>query len=199
MTYQYRRGETDTWHYVPAQDVTKSPDGSRIAGWPVTVTNGSPPVLTWNVTTSLSQDGPIDIRASFTNGTTAGNSQPRTITVDRNAGTAPSKQMGPGAVNTLTGDFTLSATDASGFDLSVSRTASSRRPNAGADTEGQVSIFGPQWTSGVTNELTKSDWGYIRKTSSTSVALVDAVGAETGFTATNSGGWKPEPAPKNWR
>ncbi|MFD7898502.1 hypothetical protein [Streptomyces sp. NPDC059743] len=45
----------------------------------------------------------------------------------------------------------------------------------------------------MTDELTKSDWGYIRKTSSTSVALVDAVGAETGFTATNSGGWKPEP------
>ncbi|MFD7898501.1 hypothetical protein [Streptomyces sp. NPDC059743] len=47
VTYQYRRGETDTWHDVPAQDVTKSSDGSKIAGWPVTVTNGSPPVLTW--------------------------------------------------------------------------------------------------------------------------------------------------------
>ncbi|MDT9696592.1 hypothetical protein RMT89_11720 [Streptomyces sp. P17] len=93
----------------------------------------------------------------------------------------------------LTGDFTLSATDVSGFGLSVSRTASSRRPTAGADSEGQAAIFGPQWTSGTTAEITDSDWAYVRKTSATSVALVDVDGAETGFTATSSGGWKPEP------
>ncbi|MEU6536431.1 DNRLRE domain-containing protein [Streptomyces sp. NPDC047000] len=193
VTYQYRRGETDTWHNVPAVDVTKSSDGSAVSTWPLTVTGGSPPALTWNVTSSLSEDSPVDMRAVFTDGTTTAYSQPHTIMVDRNAGTAPSEGIGPGSVNALTGDFTLSATDASGFDLSVSRTASSRRPTAGADAEGQVAIFGPQWTSGTTAEITDSDWAYVRKTSSTSVALMDVNGDETGFTATSSGGWKPEP------
>ncbi|MFF9815353.1 DNRLRE domain-containing protein [Streptomyces sp. NPDC014006] len=193
VTYQYRRGETDTWHDVPVAHVTRSADGSAVSAWPLAVTNGSPAALTWDVTTSLAEDGPVDIRAAFTDGATTAYAQPHTITVDRNAGTAPSEEVGPGSVNSLTGDYTLSATDASGFDLSVTRTASSRRPTAGADAEGQAAIFGPQWTSGTTAEITDSDWAYVRKTSATSVALVDVDGDGTGFTATSSGGWKPEP------
>ncbi|MFF5303294.1 DNRLRE domain-containing protein [Streptomyces sp. NPDC013161] len=193
VTYQYRRGETDSWTSVPVANVTKSSDGSAVSAWPVSVSGGAPAALTWSVTNSLSQDGPIDIRAAFTDGTTTAYSQPHTITVDRNAGTAPSQGVGPGSVNTLTGDFTVSATDASGFGLSLSRTASSRRPTAGADADGQVAIFGPQWASGTTAAITNSGLSYLRKTSTTSVALVGVDGDETGFTATSSGGWKAEP------
>lgn len=96
-------------------------------------------------------------------------------------------------MNDLTGDYTLSATDASAFDMGVSRTASSRKPTAGADAQGQVAIFGPQWTSGTTADITDSDYAYLRRTSSTSVAVVDVDGDETGFTATSAGGWKSEP------
>ncbi|WP_307790501.1 DNRLRE domain-containing protein [Streptomyces actuosus] len=193
VTYQYRRGETDSWHDVPVGEVSPSTGGAAVASWPVAVANGSPAALTWDVTGSLAEDGPVDVRAAFTDGSATAYSQPHTVTVDRRAGTAPSEDVGPGAVNMLTGDFTLSATDASGFGLSVSRTASSRRPTAGADAEGQVAIFGPQWTSGTTAELTESDWSYVRATSATSMALVDVDGDETGFTATSSGGWRPEP------
>ncbi|WP_225839514.1 DNRLRE domain-containing protein [Streptomyces sp. NK08204] len=193
VTYQYRRGETDSWHNVPLADVTKNSDGSPVTAWPLAAPNGAPPALTWNITTSLTEDGPVDIRAAFTDGTTTGYSPASTVTVDRNAGTAPSDQVGPGSVNDLTGDYTLPATDASAFDMSVSRTASSRKPTAGTDAEGQVAIFGPQWTSGTTAEITDSDYAYIRKTSSTSVAVVDVDGDATGFTATTAGGWKPEP------
>ncbi|MEU6404895.1 DNRLRE domain-containing protein [Streptomyces sp. NPDC046985] len=193
VTYQYRRGETDTWNTVPVVDVSKSSDGTAVAAWPLAVTGGQPAPLTWNVTDSLPEDGAIDVRAAFTDGTTTVYSQPHTTIVDRNAGTAPSEDVGPGTVNALTGDFSLSATDASSFDMSVSRTASSRRPTVGADAEGQVAIFGPQWTSGTTAEMTDSDWAYVRKTSATSVAVVDVDGHTTGFTATSAGGWKPEP------
>ncbi|MES4892318.1 DNRLRE domain-containing protein [Streptomyces sp. NPDC096012] len=193
VTYQYRRGETDTWLNVPLADVTKNSDGSLVTAWPLAAPNGAPPALTWNITTSLAEDGPVDIRVAFTDGTTTGYSPVSTVTVDRNAGTAPSDQVGPGSVNDLTGDYTLSATDASAFDMSVSRTASSRRPTAGAEQEGQAPIFGPQWTSGTVSEMTDSHWAYLRQTSSTSVALVDVHGRATGFTATSSGGWKPEP------
>ncbi|MFJ9895393.1 DNRLRE domain-containing protein [Streptomyces sp. NPDC091280] len=193
VTYQYRRGETDSWQSVPVTDVTRSSDASAVPSWPVSVTNGAPAALTWNVTTSLSQDGAIDIRAAFTDGTNTAYSQPHTISVDRDAGTAPASEVGPGELNALTGDFTVSATDASGFGLTVDRSASSRTPTAGSDVDGQAAIFGPQWSSGLTDDATDTDWTYLRKTSGTSVAVGDADGDETGFTATADGGWKPEP------
>ncbi|MET7784685.1 DNRLRE domain-containing protein [Streptomyces sp. NPDC005388] len=196
VTYQYRRGEADTtWHTVPAGDVTKNSDGSTLSSWPVAVTGGLPPQLTWNITTSLSQDGPVDVRAQFTDGTATYNTLPNTVTVDRNAGTAPSEDVGPGSVNLLTGDYGLSATDASVFDMSISRTFSSRRPTAGADADGQVAIFGPSWTSGTVAEISESDWSYITTTSGTSLALVDANGEETGFAlkSPTAGTWTPEP------
>ncbi|WP_245883520.1 DNRLRE domain-containing protein [Streptomyces hyaluromycini] len=193
VTYQYRRGETDSWHTVPVGDVTKSSDGSAVSAWPVAVSGGSPAALTWNVTSSLSEDGALDIRAAFTDGSATAYSPAHTIKVDRNAGTAPSELVGPGAVNTLTGDFTLSATDAYGFGLSVSRTASSRNPSAGTESEGQAAIFGSQWVSGTVSDVTGSEWAYVRSTSETSVALVDGDGMETGFTAESGDSWKPQP------
>ncbi|WP_274559585.1 DNRLRE domain-containing protein [Streptomyces spiramyceticus] len=193
VTYQYRRGETDTWQSVPLADVTKNSDGSPVTSWPLAAPNGAPPALVWNITSTFAEDGPIETRAAFTDGTTTGYSQPVTVTVDRDAGTAPVEEVGPGSVNTLTGDYTLSANDASAFGMSVTRTGSSRRPDAGAKQEGQAPIFGPQWTSGTVAEITESDWSYIKKTSDTSVVLVDVDGEETGFTATTGGGWKAEP------
>ncbi|MGW0882103.1 DNRLRE domain-containing protein [Streptomyces sp. NPDC002671] len=193
VTYQYRRGETDSWHNVPLADVTKNSDGTPVTAWPLAAPNGAPPALTWNITTSLTEDGPVDVRAVFTDGTTTGYSLPSTVTVDRQAGDAPTESVGPGEVNLLTGDFSFSESDASAFSMSVDRSFSSRQPTAGADAEGQVAIFGPQWTSGTTAEVTDSDYSYIRQTSSTSVAVVDVDGVETGFTATSAGGWTSEP------
>jgi RHS repeat-associated protein len=77
--------------------------------------------------------------------------------------------------------------------MSVTRTASSRRPDAGTKQEGQAPIFGQEWTAGTVAELTESDWSHLKKTSNTSVALVDVDGEEIGFTATSDGGWKAEP------
>ncbi|MEU6934927.1 DNRLRE domain-containing protein [Streptomyces sp. NPDC046374] len=190
VTYQYRRGETDAWKDVPVADVRQGSD--TISGWPVSVSNGKPAGLTWNITDTLTEDGPIEARAAFTDGNTTVYSPVNEITVDRNAGTAPSEEIGPGSVNLLTGDYTLPATDASLFGLSVTRSASSRRPDAGGSQEGQAAIFGPQWTSGTAAEITESDWAYLKKTSATSVALVDVDGDEVGFTATYTGSWKPE-------
>ncbi|KKZ71950.1 sugar-binding protein [Streptomyces showdoensis] len=191
VTYQYRRGETDTWKNVPVADVRKGTD--TVSAWPLAITGGKPAGLTWNVTDSLTEDGPIEVRAAFTDGTATAYSPAGDITVDRNAGTAPAEGVGPGSVNLLTGDYTLSDTDVSLFGLTVSRTASSRRADAGGKQEGQAAIFGPQWTSGTVAAITESDWAFVRKTSPTSVAVVDVDGRELGFTATTGGGWKPEP------
>ncbi|MET9434704.1 DNRLRE domain-containing protein [Streptomyces sp. NPDC006551] len=192
VVYQYRRGETDTWKDVPAADVRKA-DGSTLAGWPAAAPQGKPARLTWNITDTLAEDGPIQVRSGFTSGSGYVHSPHHTITVDRHAGTAPNAAVGPGTLNQLTGDFTLTETDATAFDMSVTRTATSRRPGAGGLQDGQVPIFGKEWTSGTIAELTDTSWSYLKKTSATSVAVVDNTGAEVGFTATAGGGWESEP------
>ncbi|MGW4824738.1 DNRLRE domain-containing protein [Streptomyces sp. NPDC004227] len=193
VTYQYRRGETDTWKTAPLADVTNNSDGSAVTAWPLAAPNGAPPALLWNVTSTFAENGPIDVRAAFTDGTTTGYSQPVTVTVDREAGDAPTREVGPGSVNLLTGDFSLTEDDASAFGLSVTRSASSRRSTSGEEMEGQAPVFGPGWISGVTAEVNGSEWSSIRKTSATSVELLDSDGTGVGFTATSAGSWKPEP------
>ncbi|MHC3470731.1 DNRLRE domain-containing protein [Streptomyces sp. 7R007] len=186
VTWQYRRGETDSWHTVPVGDVTAS--GSAVSAWPVTVTSGTATKLVWNTVGSLSEDGVLDLRAAFTDGTTTGHSQTVEVTLDRDAGDAPSAAVGPGSVNELTGDYTLSATDASAFDASVGRTYSSRANTT--DTEGQAQIFGPGWTSSTGGE--SSDYTQLRKTSDTSLELLSSDGGSVAFTAKSGGGWTPE-------
>ena len=70
------------------------------------------------------------------------------MVVDRAADGAATDNVGPGSVNLLTGDSTLSDTDASFFGMTVTRTASSRTPQAGVAQEGQAPIFGKEWLPG---------------------------------------------------
>ncbi|MFD5564277.1 RHS repeat-associated core domain-containing protein [Kitasatospora griseola] len=191
-TYEYRFGEADAWKQVPAADVIRVSTGSAVT-WPVQVTGGSPADLSWNVTSSLAQDGPIEVRAKFTGSASTGYSDSSSVTVDRNAGPAPDQAIGPGNLNPLTGDYSITSTDASFFGLSVTRTASSRRPTAGAQQTGQAAIFGPQWSSGTLAQETDSSWRYVEQTSPTAVSVVDSSGARTGFTAAANGSWTPEP------
>lgn len=187
ITWQYRRGEEDSWHTVPVGDVTAS--GNAVSSWPVAVTDGTATKLVWNTVSSLSEDGVIDLRAAFTNGSSTGYSQTVEVTLDRDAGTAPGAPVGPGSVNQLTGDYTLSATDASAFDTTVSRAFSSRANDT--DHEGQAEIFGPGWISSVVSQ--GAPYTQLRTTSSTSVEVLSADGSAIAFTSTTGGGWKPQP------
>ncbi|WP_306457902.1 DNRLRE domain-containing protein [Streptomyces sp. SA15] len=186
VTWEYRRGETDGWHTVPVGDVTDS--GNAVSAWPVAVTGGTATKLVWNTVNSLAEDGVIQLRAVFTDGISTGHSQTVGVTLDRDAGTAPTAEVGPGTVNELTGDYALSATDASAFSADVERTYSSRANDK--DSEGQAQIFGPGWTSAI--DAADSDYTQIRKTSATSVELLKADGSTIAFTATSGGGWQPE-------
>ncbi|MFE7753058.1 DNRLRE domain-containing protein [Streptomyces sp. NPDC057428] len=189
VTYQYRRGEADTtWHNVPTTDVTVAAGGAPVGAWPLSAPGGVPAALTWNITSTLVEDGAVDVRAVFTDGTTSDNSPSNTVTVDRDAGKAPTTDVGPGSVNLLTGDFSLSNTDASAFAVTAGRTFSSRANDN--DTEGQAQIFGPSWTSSVSAD--SSDYTQLRKTSATSVELLTGDGGSVAFTAKSGGGWKPQ-------
>ncbi|MFJ6699356.1 DNRLRE domain-containing protein [Streptomyces sp. NPDC091272] len=188
VTWEYRRGEEDTWRTVPVADVTAS--GAAVTAWPVKVTGGTATPLVWNVVSTLAEDGGIELRARFTNGTTNGHTQTTEVTLDRDAGNAPTDSVGTGEVNLLTGDFTLTEPDASAYSVQVQRTFSSR--TNGKDTEGQAEIFGPGWTSSVKGEESGS-FTQLRKTSDTSVEILEADGSTIAFTAAAQGRWAPQP------
>ncbi|MER6723702.1 RHS repeat-associated core domain-containing protein [Streptomyces halstedii] len=193
VSFSWRRSEADPWVKIPAGDVTSS--GTALSAWPVPMTGGKNAPLVWNATSTVDPDGSVQIKADFTGPSSAsGSTEPLTAIVDRNADGAAGSEVGPGSVNLLTGDYTLSASDASAFGLSVSRTATSRTPDKAAKQEGQAPIFGKEWVAGTTGELTDSDYSHIRRTSDTAVAVVDSEGEETHFTA-NAGktGWISEP------
>ncbi|MFJ2110842.1 DNRLRE domain-containing protein [Streptomyces sp. NPDC087850] len=193
VSFSWRRSEADPWVKIPAGDVTSS--GTALTAWPVALSGGKNAALAWNATNTVDPDGTVQIKADFTGpNSAAGSTQPLTIVVDRNADGAASDEIGPGSLNLLTGDFTLSESDASYLGLSVNRTASSRTPDAGAKQEGQVSIFGKEWTTGTAAELTDSDYSHLRQTSATAVAVITADDSELHFTANAAKtGWIPEP------
>ncbi|AEY94260.1 YD repeat-containing protein (plasmid) [Streptomyces hygroscopicus subsp. jinggangensis 5008] len=193
VSFSWRRSEADAWVKIPAGDVTS--DGQPVTAWPVPLANGKNAKLVWNATDTVNPDGSVQIKADFTGPNSAsGSTEPLTVVVDRNADGAATDEVGPGSVNLLTGDYSLSATDASAFDLTASRTASSRVPDKGAKQEGQAAIFGKEWVAGTAAELTESDYNSLRKISDTAVAVVDSEGEETYFTANSAkDGWIPEP------
>ncbi|MCW6007269.1 hypothetical protein K1W54_22385 [Micromonospora sp. CPCC 205371] len=195
-TFQFRRGEADTWQNIPAGHVLTAATGAAVT-WPVAVTGGLTPPLNWSVTDTLSTDGTVAVRVVYTG--TAGTLYSPSVEalVDRNAGSASTTPVGPGTVNLLTGDYTLTATDVSLFGATVTRTASSRRPTLGSGQAGQVPIFGPQWASGVTITQTESNYTGIRQTSGTSVQVMRVDGGWVDFTATANGGWSPQPGADN--
>ncbi|MGV9888492.1 DNRLRE domain-containing protein [Streptomyces sp. NPDC003395] len=193
VTFSWRRGDADTWAPIPAGDVTNA--GQPLASWPLALSGGKSPKLTWNATSTVNPDGAVQVRADFTGPNSAAtSSDPIGVVVDRSADGAATQSVGPGSVNLLTGDYTLSGTDASFFGMSVSRTASSRTPQAGAGQEGQAPIFGKEWLSGTTAEAVDSDYTQIVKTSATSLNVSTADGDTITFTANAAKtGWVPEP------
>ncbi|MFI1106046.1 DNRLRE domain-containing protein [Streptomyces melanogenes] len=193
VAFSWRRGDADSWTAVPVGDVQNG--GQPLASWPVALTDGKSPKLTWNAAGTVSPEGTVQLRADFTGPDSASaSSEPISVVVDRGADGAATDEVGPGSVNLLTGDFTLSGTDASYFGMTLTRTASSRSPQAGAAQAGQAAIFGKEWVSGTGAEATESDYTGIEKTSATSLAVLGENGAKITFTANKAGdGWVPEP------
>ncbi|MFD4157732.1 DNRLRE domain-containing protein [Streptomyces hydrogenans] len=191
VSFSWRRSEADAWVQIPAGQVTSG--GTPLTAWPVPMAGGKNAPLVWNVTDTVNPDGTVQIKADFTGPGGTGATQPLSVVVDRNASGAAVDEVGPGSLNLLTGDYSLSAEDASAFGLSISRTASSRTPDKGAKQDGQAPIFGKEWVSGTTAEATQSDLSHIRRISDTAVAVVDSEGEETHFTANAAkSGWIPE-------
>ncbi|MGC5567892.1 RHS repeat-associated core domain-containing protein [Streptomyces sp. FR-108] len=193
VSFSWRRSAADDWQRIPAENVTR--DGAVLSGWPVALTNGKNAPLTWNASATVTPDGTVEVKADFTGpASAAGSTDPISIVVDRNADGAASEDIGPGSVNLLTGDYTIPQEDASFFDLTVTRTAFSRRPEAGTQQEEQAAIFGPQWVSGFEAQVSQSDYTHLERISDTAVSVVLADDTPIHFTANAAKtGWIPEP------
>ncbi|MBK8463569.1 MAG: hypothetical protein IPL36_11195 [Nigerium sp.] len=70
--------------------------------------------------------------------------------VDPDADGASADQVGPGGVNLITGDYTLSSEDADEFGVLVGRTASSRDPRAGFQPQAEILSASQRTISDVT-------------------------------------------------
>lgn len=143
LRFQWRRGpDSTTVVDVPTADLTTA-DGQ---GWAQVVSNGWAALPTgatgytaWDVGATLGHEGgPLQVRALLATSDTGTDQYATawiTLTVDPDATGAASTDVGPLAVNLLTGDAQLSVTDAEEFGLSVIRTASSRDTDAGYELQ----------------------------------------------------------------
>ncbi|MFG1880167.1 DUF4082 domain-containing protein [Sphaerisporangium sp. NPDC049003] len=154
VRYEYKADvKTDAiWSPIPTTDVTVPGSPTPIAAWPVTRTDTSQPFaeLYWDVAHTMRSagrgDGPVALRACFTSGTADNCSDPLNFTLERTAFGASyaTASLGPGSAALLTGDYSVSATDADAFGLSVSRGHTTLAP---ATVTGAGGVFGPGWTA----------------------------------------------------
>ncbi|WP_327169984.1 DNRLRE domain-containing protein [Streptomyces subrutilus] len=191
VSFSWRRSEADAWTAIPAGHVTAG--GTPLTAWPVALTAGKNAPLVWNATDTVNPDGTVQIKADFTGPGATGSTEPLSAVVDRNAEGAATQEVGPGTLNLLTGDFALQGSDVDAFGLAAMRSASSRQPARGAQ-EGQSPVFGKEWTAGITDQVTASDYTHIRKVSDTALDVVTNAGPSIHFTAnTAQNAWLPEP------
>jgi RHS repeat-associated protein len=150
VQYQWAPGTTTTW--TPASTLTipstGDPAPTNSAG-----TYALSPTLTWGAVADVGGDGLVQVRACFATSSTAAPTictGPSSLQVARTVFGASSatQPFGPGTLSLLTGDLSISATDASvstyAGALSVGRTASTLAP-AAANTAAS-GVAGPGWT-----------------------------------------------------
>ncbi|MEU7587300.1 RHS repeat-associated core domain-containing protein [Micromonospora sp. NPDC049230] len=198
VTYQWRRGDADGWVSIPAAHVSVAAGGAAVT-WPLASSGGGAfPKLNWDVEATLAaadaesipRDGPLQLRGIFTGGT-GGTSSPAKIIFDRAQASAASEEVGPGSVNLITGNYSLSDSDVSvdsfGSDLTVTRSYNTRRAN---DTDA-ANMFGPGWVSGTVIE--EADAPYTALSVYGSLIQVGLPEGETiGFTKRTAAAFDPE-------
>lgn len=194
--YAYRLSDADSWVNVPQSAVTYPAGGNPPV--PVGTVAGSfgtqtSPDLNLNVAALLtpsggqSVDGTVQLKADFYNsGNYVWSSPVSTVALNQNSfgDSLATEQVGPGSVSLLTGNYSVSSTDASvssyGSDLTVSRTFNSRTPSGD-------SVFGQGWTASLGVDDAGSDFTRLTDTGA-AVTLTSGDGSVLAF-AKRTGGY----------
>ncbi|MEV1282668.1 hypothetical protein AB0J00_07350, partial [Modestobacter sp. NPDC049651] len=203
---QYRRGAADSWkpiNLATVYDKNGTPlCSSNCTSAPMPMTaDGTKFAATGNVVywdAGLQLDGVggvLDARVLFTD--TTGQQAPTApvfgVTYDPNSGQSGTAAAGPGTVNLLTGELSLSDTDASAFGVSISRDYGSRSTDAGSRDKADEA-FGPQWRMGGVAETADADYTQVKRTSPTSRDVVMTDGSTISYTrSADNASWIPEP------
>ncbi|MEU0556522.1 RHS repeat-associated core domain-containing protein [Dactylosporangium sp. NPDC006015] len=138
-TFQYRRGPGAAEYDVPLAHLHKA-DGSAVTTQPVGLSDLGGNAIWDAVDTLGTVGGVVQIRATLypdAVGQPGYTTQWITVTVDPDGDGAAGDDIGPGSVNLLTGDYSVSSSDADEFGLGVGRASSSREPNDGWMTQGE--------------------------------------------------------------
>jgi len=198
VTFQYRKGSKGLFQAIPSEFV-KDAEGKAVT-WPLAVGGGveeSPPV--YFDATALepkfkAEEGKLQIRALFDGGAGFdGYSTPNSVTVNPDAGgpVDTTADVGPGTVDLLTGNYTVSRADftlpGSIGGVSISRTHSSRESGPSGDT----TVLGRGWKPTSLVESAGSDWRSVREVPPTTeeaeeglsgyAVLTDLEGSVTSF------------------
>ncbi|MFE1444405.1 DNRLRE domain-containing protein [Streptomyces sp. NPDC058739] len=183
-TWYYRLGEEGVWTEIPAGDATTR-DGLAVT-WPVAMSSGQSASVVWNVAGTVGVDTDLQVRADLAGDTSSGYSAPVSLTLDRAAGQGPTKPIGPGTVNLLTGTYKITETDADLHGMQVTRTAASRISSA---DEPATTVFGPGWNTGHYADVQSALYAKVVQQSSTAVQLVGFDGETTADFTYASGAW----------
>jgi hypothetical protein len=155
FTYNYRIGTTGAWQPIPHSAITYTASGSSPT-WPVTISNGAVPDMTWNVAATNPADGPVQVQGCYNRldpvtmrAVLDGCSTATTVLLDRTSftGVRETEPLGPGQLAPGTGDYMVSVTDAT-IDspygsLSFGRTLTTLSP--ATSTAGATGVLGPAW------------------------------------------------------
>jgi RHS repeat-associated protein len=200
VSFQYRLGSKGRFEDIPAE-LVKDAEGKAVAEWPIAVKPEDGETENFYLDTTVlepkfkAEKGKFQVRSFFIGGTGYdGYSTPSTVNVDPDLG-GPSDAMeavGPGTVDLLTGNYTVSRTDftipAPLGGVDVSRTHNSRDSGPSGDT----SVFGRGWQpTSMIEAAGGADWRSVREFPPTAeeaeegfggyVHLTDLKGAEHTF------------------
>ena len=141
VKYQWRRGPDATNVQDIALGALSSSNGAPLTS-AYTALQALGEHATWDAGLTLGHvAGPVQVRAvvaTSSAGAEAYNTPWVTVTVSPDALGAATDDVGPGSVNLLTGDYSLSSTDVDEFGLALGRTTSSRDPRAGMEPQSEL-------------------------------------------------------------
>ncbi|WEH40023.1 DNRLRE domain-containing protein [Streptomyces sp. AM 2-1-1] len=189
IQWYYRSDAGDEWTLIPASDVTTASSGASVT-WPAPMSDGAAAKLTWDVAATLDVDTDLEIRARLSNSSTSAYTAGRSIGLDRAGGYGPARNIGPGSVNLLTGNYSVVETDTDSFDMKLLRRAVSRTSERdGEDDASLVDAFGPGWAAGSGANVQAAGFSTVTKNSDSAVTLTGFDQETTiSFTRTN-GTW----------
>ena len=182
VRFEYKKAG-GTWANIPLGSL-RDRAGQPLGSIEQPLTGSYSPEINWEVaktfTPPLTAKSDLQVKAFFT-GSSAGSSKAVRVTLEpKGMATDDAREgIGPGEVNLATGNFGISATDASvaswATAASVSRAFNSRDPGSNANGP-----FGPGWTMSVPVEEA-SEFSSLRK-------AVDVYGGEFAELKTTGGG-----------